>query len=225
MLNSSKNVYLPQGMEKLLYLILPSELRDPLMGDLHEEFNEQVVPKYGLSKARWWYRRQVIKSIRYYIFKRRGDIMFFLLSVLVFAGLSVLAGLAGTGLRMIINIPSLIGVIVPSFIFALAATSLQSWKRCLKLLLLNMDGPDKKEIFECSRFLKVFGNMCVVLGAYFSLFGIIQLLSGVDSQTAHSEVIFRAFSVALLALFYGIALKGVFYVADQRLQSKFLNEY
>jgi hypothetical protein len=225
MLNSKENVYLPRGMEKLLYLILPSELRDPLMGDLHEEFGEQVVPRYGPSKARWWYRRQVLKSIRYYIFKKRGDIMFFLLSVLVFIGLSVLAGLMGSGLRMIINLPSLIGVIVPSFIFALAATSFQSWKRCLKLLLLNLDGPSKKEVFECSRFLKVFGNMCVIMGGYFSLLGIIQLLTGIDFRSANSEVMYHAFSVALIALFYGIALKSIFYVADQRLQNKFLDEY
>ncbi len=222
MLDSKVDAYLPWRMEKLLYLILPSEVRDPLMGDLQEEFSAQIVSGHDLSKARWWYRAQVFKSIRYYILRRRGDIMFFLLSVLVFVGLSALAGLAGTGLRMMINIPSLIGVIVPSFIFALAATSIHSWKRCLKMVLLNIDQPEKKEILECSRFLKVFGNMSVVLGAYFSLLGIIQFMTGVDFSTAKSEVIFNAFSVALLALFYGIALKSIFYVADQRLQNKYI---
>lgn len=223
MLDSKDNDLIPRRMEKLLYLLLPRELRDPLMGDLQEEFIGEVAAGYSISKARWWYRRQVLKSIRYYIFKRRGDIMFFLLSVLVFVGLSILAGLAGTGLRLIINIPSLIGVVVPSFFFAVTATSLRSWRTCLKLLLFNPDCAEKREVSECSRFLRVFGNMCVVMGFYFSLLGVMQLLTGMDFESAGTGVVYNAASVALLALFYGIGIKSIFYVADQRLQNRFLD--
>lgn len=207
----------------MFYLILPRALRDHVLGDLQEEFYEQVFPKYGLARARWWYRGQVLKSIRFYILKRKGDIMFFLFSIFVFVVLSLLAGFISSGVIYLINIPSLIMVIIPSFVFALAATSVRSWRLCLKLLFIDQDYSEQKELREGSRFLSVFGNMCVAMGLFYTLLGAMQMLHEFNISNLNGNNIHTASAVCLLALFYGIGLKSVLYVADQRLHNRFLS--
>ena len=130
--------------EKMFYMILPKVLRDHVLGDLQEEFFEEVLPKYGPARTRWWYRGQVLKSIRYYILNRKGDIMFFIFSVLVFVALSVLAAILGSGFIPLINIPSIIVVIIPAFVFAIAATSFRSWTLSLKLIFIDEEHSGRK---------------------------------------------------------------------------------
>jgi hypothetical protein len=54
---------LPQGAEKLLYFILPKDLRESLPGDLEEEYRTIMLPKFGLRFARVWYWKQVVGSV------------------------------------------------------------------------------------------------------------------------------------------------------------------
>ena len=49
--------------EKLLYFFLSKEQRESLPGDLEEEYNTVIVPKFGVSYARKWYWQQVLSSI------------------------------------------------------------------------------------------------------------------------------------------------------------------
>jgi hypothetical protein len=47
----------------LAYLALPKRDRDPIIGDLREEYVLDVLPKFGKRKADLWYCWQVIHSI------------------------------------------------------------------------------------------------------------------------------------------------------------------
>ena len=224
MYSAGQEVNIPKISENLFYAVLPKDLRDHLMGDLYEEFYNDIIPRYGAAKARWWYRGQVLKSIRFYILKRKGDIMFFIFSIIVFVVLSILAALfGGTSVGLYINIPSLIVVIIPSFIFAVAATSIRAWTLGLKLLLIDQDYPEQKGIREASRFLKVFGNLCLILGIFYTLISVMQMLNGFKFPGTTVDIIIRASMVCMLTLLYGIAIKCILYVADQRLRNRYLN--
>lgn len=58
--NEQNEFTLPKFAEYLLYF-LPKKERDPLLGDLEEEYHE-VYPKFGRRKARIWYYGQVVQS-------------------------------------------------------------------------------------------------------------------------------------------------------------------
>jgi hypothetical protein len=47
----------------LLWLVLPREERDAVVGDLHEEFAGIVLPQRGAWRARGWYWGQVLRSV------------------------------------------------------------------------------------------------------------------------------------------------------------------
>jgi len=53
----------PTRAEFLLYLVLDSVERECVPGDLAEEFNEIVLPRFGLRRARLWYWSQVLRSL------------------------------------------------------------------------------------------------------------------------------------------------------------------
>jgi hypothetical protein len=52
----------PKFGEYLLYLFLRKHERDPLLGDLEEEYRE-VYAKFGRRKAQFWYYAQVVRSL------------------------------------------------------------------------------------------------------------------------------------------------------------------
>jgi hypothetical protein len=53
----------PRIASWLLEASLPSLDGEAIAGDLHEEFATHIVPARGVFRARWWYRRQVARSL------------------------------------------------------------------------------------------------------------------------------------------------------------------
>lgn len=53
----------PLWMEKLLKSILRERDREAVSGDLYEEFCEEIVPRLGAARARFWYMRQVLSFL------------------------------------------------------------------------------------------------------------------------------------------------------------------
>jgi hypothetical protein len=53
----------PPRVGKLLLLLIPKKNREHLLGDLEEEYQTVVLPKYGLRAARRWYWWHVCISI------------------------------------------------------------------------------------------------------------------------------------------------------------------
>ena len=59
----------PRFANWLLASSLAAPDRDPVLGDLCEEFNTRIVPARGVLRARCWYRVQVIRSLLPLIFR------------------------------------------------------------------------------------------------------------------------------------------------------------
>ena len=53
----------PWAASRILTFALPTGDGEAIAGDLFEEFQEHVVPRRGVSLARWWYRWQVARSL------------------------------------------------------------------------------------------------------------------------------------------------------------------
>jgi hypothetical protein len=53
----------PKWMEGLLKSLLHERHREPVAGDLYEEFREQKVPQMGVQRARLWYLGQALSFI------------------------------------------------------------------------------------------------------------------------------------------------------------------
>ncbi len=53
----------PHDAERLLYWLLPKEMRESLIGDLVEECTTEIAPKFGAACARRWFWKQTCTSI------------------------------------------------------------------------------------------------------------------------------------------------------------------
>lgn len=53
----------PKKAEKLLYLLLPKKHREEILGDLTEEYYQDIVPIHGAKFAKRWFWSQTIRSI------------------------------------------------------------------------------------------------------------------------------------------------------------------
>ena len=49
--------------EYILYLVLPKKDRESVPGDLAEEYETVILPRFGPRRAKWWYWKQVLFSI------------------------------------------------------------------------------------------------------------------------------------------------------------------
>ena len=60
----------PAWANRLLKWVCPPEFREELLGDLHEQFNDQVA-EIGAKKARQRYVLEVIRFVRPYLLRSR----------------------------------------------------------------------------------------------------------------------------------------------------------
>ncbi len=58
-----KRIEPPKWLEGLLKSLLPERDREAVSGDLYEEFCEEIVPRLGVARARFWYMRQVLSFL------------------------------------------------------------------------------------------------------------------------------------------------------------------
>ncbi len=56
----TRNINPPRWAVRLLLRALPGDAQDAALGDLDEEFREDIVPRRGACRARLWYWRQVL---------------------------------------------------------------------------------------------------------------------------------------------------------------------
>jgi hypothetical protein len=57
----------PRWAEALLERLIPIRERDSIVGDLREEFIESVLPRRGRIYARFWYVRQLVSFVPWFI--------------------------------------------------------------------------------------------------------------------------------------------------------------
>ena len=57
----------PRPAMWLLSRTIPPDCRDAVLGDLEEEFAEQVLPRLGARRARFWFWLQTLSLARAYV--------------------------------------------------------------------------------------------------------------------------------------------------------------
>ena len=60
---ASKDSTPPMWATYLIYLLLPREDREAMLGCLEEDYRTKLLPKYGVHRARFWYWCEVGRSI------------------------------------------------------------------------------------------------------------------------------------------------------------------
>ena len=85
-------------------------------------------------------------------------------------------------------------------------------------MLFNDDAEAEPSDIKASQLsFKVLGNTALLMGVFSSIMAAVAMSSNIVPDD-FAQVIGPALSVALLTLFYGVGLKVVSYVAEQKLQ-------
>lgn len=211
----------PKFIEKFLHWSLPAELKEPVLGDLAEEYFQRAASQP--LKANYWYTRQAIRTgLRFLTQTKRGLIMF-LLGSLGFVIVVVMSMHFGGDIPMFINVPSLIIVLPPALLFTLACTSKQSRKNALNVLLSEDIVLDNIELNAAKHVFTTFGNMNMMMGWIGVIIGAIAMSSNIESEE-FGHVFGPAFAVCLLTLFYGLLIKALCYAAESKIQFKIISQ-
>jgi flagellar motor component MotA len=213
----------PMVATKLMEWILPANIRDHLIGDLYEEFYQrQSGPSINGSPGTWFWW-QSIRTVLLYMWKERGGLMAFVVSLLIFIGMTLMAMVLGGRLEMFIDWPSFLIVIPPAIAFGIAASSVQSYLSSVKFAFVDQLDVSRQEALNAVRFLKVTGTTAVYLGFITSLIGWVAMGENIKAYE-FNEVFGSAFAVSVLTIMYGLMFKLICYTAEQKIQFRYLKE-
>lgn len=148
--------------------------------------------------------------------------MAFLTSILFFAIITTIAITLENSyaIQWYIDVLSLLVVLPPALWFARAATSKQAWRLGWQWMFRSQISASAFEFKEVCRYLQVCGNLCVMLGLFYTMVGWILIGQSMDDEGLYD--LSPAFALSLLTLFYGFGFKICFYVAEQRVRSLYL---
>lgn len=140
----------------------------------------------------------------------------FLLSLLIFLIVVVMAFLLAGDYAMFVNVPSLIIVIPPAVIFAAAATSFKALKDGLSVMTNDHVTLGKVELLTSKRAYITLGNTAMLTGWLGVVIGIVAIASNVEPEV-FKDVIGPATAVCMLTLLYALLLKVPCYLIEQKL--------
>lgn len=204
----------PKIPTQFLSWALPKELLEPVLGDLFEEYFQRAQECRSIS-ANYWYWRQAIKSgIQFMLKTQRGFIMF-IFSVLLFLGFTLVAMILAGGTGMFMDLASTMLIFPPAVAFTYASTSINEVKRAFVFLLGNDINQNEQMYRSSKRVFSVLGNSGLLLGIFMTLIGWVAMGSNMEDMSHFGT----AFAVSVLTLMYGIALKMLCYVAEQKIQT------
>ena len=206
----------------ILHWTLPATIREQLIGDLFEEFDE-LIQEQDLKKARQWFWQQSIHTTLLYLWKEKGGLMAFVVSILIFGAMTALAMILGAELKYYWDWASVFIVVPPALAFGIAATSFKSYKESLAMAFVDQTSVEKKDADGACRFLRVTGNTGVLLGIFTSMIGWVAMAAkiGVEEFTT---VFGPAFAVSVLTILYGLMLKILCYTAENKIIYRYLSE-
>ena len=206
----------PRLSEQLLTWALPEELKDPILGDLEEEFSYRQ--SINANQAISWYRRQAIKSSWQFIQKTKRGLLMLLLSLLIFFGFTIMAMFFAGDPTMFMDIPSVLIVVPVAFAFTIAASSWQHFKSAFSHLFSEEVNIDSKQLKISQQVFTMLGNISLWLGGAMTVMGWIAIASNLDDIAAFQY----AFAVSILTVLYAMLIKVLCYFAAQRIQFKLL---
>lgn len=204
----------PKIASQFLSWTLPEELIEPVLGDLSEEYLQRISNKQLIS-ANYWYWRQAVKSGTQFMFKTQRGFVMFIFSTLLFLGLTLMAMVLASSPSLYMDMQSILIVFPPAIAFTYASTSTKDVKGAFAILLGNDSSQDGQLYISSKRVFSVLGNSGIILGVFMTLIGWVAMGEHLDDMTHFGS----AFAVSILTLIYGIALKMLCYVAEQKIQT------
>ncbi len=204
----------PRLTERLLSWSLPEELKDPVLGDLEEEFLQRLTD--NPAKAVSWYQRQAIRSAWQFIRKTKRGLIMFVLSLLIFIGFTVMAMVLAGSFTMFVDVPSALIVFPGALAFTIAATSWQDFKTAFRHLFTEGDTETTLELKVSERIFNILGNVSLWLGGAMTVIGWVAIGSNLDDVSFFGV----AFAVSILTFLYALLVKIVCYVSEQKLRFK-----
>lgn len=204
----------PKLAEQLLQWSLPEQLKEPVLGDLEEEFIQQL--SNNPAQAHSWYRRQAVKSAWQFIRQTKRGLMMFLLSMLIFIGFTLMGMVMSGGITMFIDVPSFLILIPAALAFTIAASSWQKFQAAF-IHLLNIDEVDSVQDLHISKqIFAMLGNISLWIGFAMTVLGWIAIGSNLDDPSSFGP----AFAVSILTVLYALFIKIVCYVFGQKIEFK-----
>ncbi len=204
----------PKIASQFLSWALPEALIEPVLGDLSEEYLQRI-SNNQLIGANYWYWRQAVKSGIQFMFKTQRGFVMFIFSVLLFLGFTLMAMVLASSPSLYMDMQSILIVFPPAIAFTYASTTTKDVKRAFAILFSNDSSQDGQLYISSKRVFSVLGNSGIILGIFMTLIGWVAIGEHLDDMTYFGS----AFAVSILTLIYGIALKMLCYVAEQKIQT------
>lgn len=215
----------PHAATQILAFFLPASLREPILGDLEEEYTHLFQSSASAAHGLRWYWWQVAQNVGHFFWKQRGTAMAYLISVAFFIfmfGMAVLTSGFGQWYLM----PPVIILTVPtSLLLGIGASSIQAAKNAFSLSFSESTEHSPQVIRMAVRFLSVTGNQFLLVSGIGVVVGVVQVLMMASSDPSIMEdaSIYNRYAMAILPLFYGVIFKSLFYSAEQKLIGRYLD--
>ena len=216
----------PSFAKNLLSFFLPAALREPILGDLEEEFAYRLYSNNRFIDVNRWYWWQALKSSCLFFWQQRGTTMAYLVSVIIFSLLIGLAVVTSTYSSWLVSPPILIFILPISLVLGIGATSFQAAKVALKLSFSDSNEYSPQTVSLAHRFLHVTGNQFLFVAGISFFLGIanVFIIFSQNPELLDDPVHYIRYGVGVLSLFYGLIFKCLFYSAEQKLLWKYLSD-
>jgi len=205
----------------ILLFVLPAAIREQVIGDLFEEFDELIQTDRSLWAAHQWFWQQSISTALLYLWNEKGGLMAFIVSILIFGAVTLMAMLVSSGLKYYLDWPSLFLVIPPAIAFGIAASSFTAYKNSLAFAFVDQIEIDEKEAKSACQFLQVTGTSAIYMGFFTSMIGWISMATNITGDD-FSQTFGPAFAVSVLTIMYGMGLKILCYTAENKIRFRYL---
>lgn len=205
----------PLIAERFLMWCLPEELKEPILGDLEEEFHQLVLTKQS-GQAVSWYLNQAFKTGMQFIWKTQQGLLMFIIGTILFLGLMFMGMLFGGGAWLYLDIPSALMVFPPAIVFAIAATSIASFKNGIAVLGGADGNLEEKDFMGAAYTFAVMGTSAIWIGLAATLIGWVAMAANIKVEE-FTQVIGPAFAVSVLTIMYAMIMKVMCYVAEQKI--------
>lgn len=204
----------PRAISGFLSWALLASIREPVLGDLEEEFGDEY-QKYGMLSANLWYLRQALFSGFSFMLQTQRSVVMFILAMIFFLLMTLFAMHISSGVSLFIDIPTFLIVFPPALILTCASTSYGEVRRAFGILINANRSYDNERYKQSILVFSTLGNIGLILGIFMMLIGLVAIGNVIEDFSSLSP----ALSVAVLSLLYGVAIKLLSYAAQQKMTS------
>ncbi|MCC2604414.1 hypothetical protein [Planctobacterium marinum] len=206
----------PQITERFLTWCLPTELKEPVVGDLAEEYSQKLQSQDYLT-ALAWYQRQAVRTAVRYLWQNKRGLLMFILGLLTFLATLLMAIMFSGEVGIFINVPSILVVYPPAIFLTIGICSAQTCKTALRLLFDNELIMDITELKAAKHVYTILGNSSLWLGFMGLVIGGVAIAIDVNEIIEH-QMLGPAIGISILTFMYGLIPKVICYIGEQKIQ-------